>query len=68
MANQTYPGHDAAVAKLSPDWREVYEERAAIREYEANFPRDRAEMLALVEVERMVRKEAVEMKKARAAP
>ena len=63
MANLTYPGHDDAVAKLSPDWREVYEERAAIREYEANFPRDRAEMLALVEVERMVRQERLDAKR-----
>jgi hypothetical protein len=50
------------VANLSPDWREVYEERAAIREYEGNFPRDRAEMLALIEVERMMRQERMAMK------
>lgn len=36
-------------ADLPPDWREYYEERAAIREYDGNQPRRIAELAALQE-------------------
>ena len=39
-----------ALATLGPDERELYEERAAIREYEGNQPREAAENAALREV------------------
>jgi len=32
---------------LPPDWRAVFEERAAIMEFDGNLPRARAEELAL---------------------
>lgn len=51
----TTDNHAAAVSQLPPDWREVYEERCAIREYDGNFPRAQAERLALEEVYRMMR-------------
>lgn len=39
-----------ALAGLTPDQREAFEERAAILEYDAGFPRRTAERLALAEV------------------
>ena len=39
-----------ALATLTPAERELYEERAAIREYLGNQPRDAAESAALREV------------------
>ena len=39
-----------AVAGLPPDQREAFEERAAILEYDAGFPRRMAERRALAEV------------------
>jgi hypothetical protein len=45
------------VAALPPDWREVWEERAAIREYSGGMLRDSAERLALNDVELMRRRE-----------
>jgi hypothetical protein len=36
--------------ELSPEWREVYEERAAILEYDGGAPRELAEHYALIEV------------------
>lgn len=38
------------VAALPGDWREIYEERAAIMEFDGRLPRERAEVLALAEV------------------
>jgi len=35
---------------LTADWRELWEERAAIREYDGGYPRDVAESLALAEI------------------
>ncbi len=40
----------ATVADLSPSLRELWEERAAIMEYEGDVPREQAERLALVDV------------------
>jgi len=40
------------LADLSGDWRDEYEERAAIVEYCGNLPRERAEALALAEIAR----------------
>jgi hypothetical protein len=37
-------------ADLPLDWRERWEERAAIMEYEGGLPRERAEALALAEI------------------
>lgn len=39
-----------ALAGLTPDQREAFEERAAILEYDAGLPRRTAERRALVEV------------------
>ncbi|MFN0132723.1 MAG: hypothetical protein ACKVW3_09380 [Phycisphaerales bacterium] len=36
--------------QLPPDWREMFEERAGIMEFDANLPRDVAERLALRDV------------------
>jgi hypothetical protein len=41
----TSPEQDA-VAGLSPDWQEWFEERAAIREYDGGHTRPEAERLA----------------------
>lgn len=49
--NQQNPNHDAAVRALPPDWRELYEERAAIKEYDGNMPRELAERSALNEIQ-----------------
>jgi hypothetical protein len=40
------------LAHWPPDWREAWEERAAIMEYDANLPRDEAEKLAFEDVKR----------------
>ncbi len=45
----------AAIAAITPDdlppeWHFVWDERAAIMEYEAGLPRERAEVLALAEI------------------
>jgi hypothetical protein len=45
------------VAALPPDWREVWEERAAIREYSSGMLREDAELFALGDVELMRRRE-----------
>lgn len=36
--------------QLPPDWRERYDERAAIREYDGNRPRAEAESEAMQEI------------------
>lgn len=41
---------DDLVARLSPDLREAFEERAGIREFDGGIPRDHAECLALLDV------------------
>lgn len=41
--------------------KDHYEERAAIREYDAKYPREEAERLAMEEVEK--RRKAVELEK-----
>jgi hypothetical protein len=40
---------------LPPDWHQLWDERAAIMEYEGKLPRERAEFLALLEVRRMMK-------------
>lgn len=37
-------------ADLPEDWRELYEERAAVMEFDGNLPRERAEALALADI------------------
>jgi hypothetical protein len=44
----------AELANWPPDWREVWEERAAIMEYDANLPRHEAEKLAFEDVKRQM--------------
>ena len=44
------PGVGLTVADLPPDWRVEWEERAAIREYEAGQPREHAEAEAFDEI------------------
>jgi hypothetical protein len=46
------PGPDWRVelASWPPDWREAWEERAAIMEYDAGLPRDEAERSAFKDV------------------
>jgi hypothetical protein len=41
---------------LSPNWHLLWDERAAILEYEGRHPRERAEALALVEIVRQMRR------------
>lgn len=43
------------VETLTPEWREVYEERAAVREFDGKMPRKQAEKAALEDLERMMR-------------
>ena len=38
------------VSQLDPDWREEFEERAAIIEFDGKVPRAHAECLALIDV------------------
>jgi hypothetical protein len=40
----------AAPDALPPDWHLLWDERAAIMEYEGGFPRERAEALALAAI------------------
>jgi hypothetical protein len=37
-------------AELSPDWHLLWDERAAIMEYDGGLPRERAEAVALTEI------------------
>ena len=39
---------------LENGWREIYEERAAIREYDGELPRRVAEQFAMAEVRQMM--------------
>lgn len=41
------------VARLNPNLRELFEERAAVREYDGGMTRELAEALALLDVIRM---------------
>src|SRR5262249_34737413 len=45
-----------APADLPPDWHFVWDERAAIMEYDGGLPRERAEALALADVLRQMRR------------
>jgi hypothetical protein len=45
---RTEPGH--IVADLPPDWHLLWDERAAIMEYDGGLPRERAEALALADI------------------
>ena len=47
-ATTTTPSY--APADLSPEWRELYAERAAVREYDGGQAREHAEAEALAEV------------------
>jgi hypothetical protein len=40
--------------ELPPDWRELWEERAAIREFDGGLDREQAEALALADVWRLM--------------
>lgn len=39
---------------LPPDWREMYEERAAVLEFDGGLRRERAEYLALLDIKRQL--------------
>ncbi len=43
----------AAPDALPPDWHLLWDERAAVMEYEGRIPRERAEALALAEILRL---------------
>ena len=49
-------GSSASPAELPDDWRLLWEERAAIIEYDGGQPRARAELLALKEIKEAMRK------------
>lgn len=49
------------VQRLSPQLREAWEERSAIREYDAGFDRDIAEFLALVDLANMYQEALIEV-------
>jgi len=44
--------------KLPPEWRELYEERAAIMEFDGRLSRERAEAAAWCEVVRRMKAQA----------
>lgn len=44
------PGRAVALGALPAEWRELYEERAAIIEFDGRIPRQDAEMAALAEI------------------
>jgi len=44
------PTPSSTPSGLPPEWRELYEERAAILEYDGGAPREVAEHYALIEV------------------
>ena len=57
------PAADTTRPELTPDdlpsdWRAEYEERAAIREYDGNMPRELAEHYALLEIIEMMKTRA----------
>jgi hypothetical protein len=43
---------------LPPDWHVVWDERAAIMEYDGGLPREQAEHFALIEVLKQLRGES----------
>ena len=51
-------GESIRVEDLDMDWRMVFEERAAIMEYDGGLPRERAEAEALADTIRAMRGEA----------
>jgi hypothetical protein len=53
-ANRPVDGHCMAIEDLDEDWRDWWEERAAILEYEAGLPREQAEADALAETIRQM--------------
>ena len=57
------PAADTALPELTPDdlpseWRAEFEERAAIREYDGDMPRELAEHYALLDVLKMMKTRA----------
>jgi hypothetical protein len=52
------PAPGPAFEDLSVEWREVYEERAAIREYDGGLPRELAEHYALLDTLALMRGES----------
>ncbi len=49
------PAPELTPDKLPPEWRELYEERSAIREYDGGAPRELAEHYALLDVIELMR-------------
>ncbi len=49
------PRSYATPAKLPAEWHLLWDERAAIREYDGRLPRELAEKLALEEIVEMIR-------------
>ena len=56
---KTTRNEHATVHDLSPEWREWYEERAAIRQFDANMSRDEAERMALADVRQVMERRRV---------
>jgi len=47
--------HDSLPDQLPPEWHVVWDERAAVMEYDGGLPRERAEALALTETLALMR-------------
>jgi len=58
LVRDPWVGHpdQISVEDLPGDWRVWFEERAAVKEYDGNLPRERAEAEALTEVCRAIKK------------
>jgi hypothetical protein len=59
LASAGRPAADPIAADLPPEWHLVWDERAAIIEYDGGLCRERAEHLALVEVLAAIRQAEV---------
>jgi hypothetical protein len=49
------PGPGITLADLPADWHELWDERAAIMEYDGGLPREHAEAAALSEILKLMR-------------
>ena len=50
---------DLTPASLPPDWHLLWDERAAIREYDGGLPRERAEALALADIVTLMKQASI---------
>ena len=56
---QRQPVRDLSPGDLPVEWWELWDERAAIMEFDGNMPRERAEALALTDIVERMRKAGV---------